>query len=47
MPATFVYEFEELSEQFATAFLLIELDGLQDRPVILDKPIATGDFAPS
>jgi hypothetical protein len=46
MATTFVHEIEKLSEQFAAAFLLVELEGLEDRPLILDKPIAPGDFAP-
>ena len=46
MAPSLVGKIEELSDQFAAAFLLVKLDGLQNRPVILDKTVTAGDFAP-
>ena len=46
MPAAFVWEIEKLFDQFAAAFLLVKLDGLQNRPVILGKTVTAGYFAP-
>ena len=46
MALPFVDEVKELSDQFATAFVAVEVDVLQNRTVVFDKSVARGNLAP-